>query len=202
MESIFLFDLGDMMILRRKRSRRSLSLVEVIIASIILILVLSTMTFGFIRYHREAAVKTARKEVSILLKQADYLSQVTQQNLTVLIRREGDAWCFFLKPWRATPDARLPTRQVTLSGISAVSLNDHEVESLKFYFVPFKGIELSSFEVIDGCGRTLGSGKLGLSVNKDIIVHMKNKDPRHSCYIDLTKYIPRFAHEPLPEDIS
>jgi hypothetical protein len=197
--SVFMSDPRRTTILRKKRSRFSLSLVEVIIASVILVLLASTMTYGFMQFYRETRIKNGKKELEILLRQADYLSTVLRQEIRVDVLQHDDEWLVFLQTWGADTSGLHFTRMLRLPGVSSIEINGRSFSEANISFIGVNGIIPSCCEIYEDSGHKSRSLQRGEGPKKkDIILTIKGQKSSYS--FNLRAYMSDFAHESIPKE--
>lgn len=190
--------------------KRAFTLIEVLISLLLVVLFASTLSFGFLRYYRQMALKNAQERVERLFSQADYLSTVLQQEAKVIIIRKNAAWYAILKPWGDEEIeaidllGTLPANFVELSGTKTIRLNDTELSELSLLFLPMKGIDLSYVEAKDSMERLLTARELGLvSTNRvDISASLALEGTGRGLneVVDLRPYARLTTHISIPQE--
>ena len=190
--------------------KRAFTLVEVIIALILMAFFASTLSFGFSSYYHKMKLKNAQERIGRLLSQADYLSTVLQQESKVIFVNRNASWYAILKPWGdeefETVDlfGNLPANFVELGGTKTIRLNDTELSELSLVFLPMKGIDLSYVEARDSMDRLLTARELGLGTTNhtdiSITLVLEGNGKKAFLPIDLRPYARITTHMPIPQE--
>jgi hypothetical protein len=188
--------------------KKAFTLVEVIIVFFLLSILSGSLSYGFLRYSRGAALKNAQDRIERLLAQADFLSTVLQQEAEVLIIKDNAHWYALIKPWADEEiDAldifrNLSRNFVELDGTEKVLLNDAEVTELSLVFLPMKGIDPSYVRAKDSMDNPRSLRELGLDPRMQKIRSMqlilKGKNSNRS--IELLPYARLTTHMPIPQE--
>jgi hypothetical protein len=191
--------------------KRALTLIELIIVFFILIIVGGSLSFGYLQYARQAALKEAKDRIERLLSQADFLSTVLQQETEVFLVKQHSRWHAILKPWGDEENdsldifGNLPSNFVELDGIEKILFNETDCTELALVFLPMKGIDPSYVKGKDSMGSSLTLRELGLDTRSHTITSMKltlqnkEKDSIKSP-LNLLPYARITTHIPIPQE--
>ena len=126
-------------------TRRSFSLIEVVVALSILAITAGVLLFGLGRSIRAIQTQTSRERLERLFLQAFRFSSVSGHVSDVIISKGPDGWVGELALWGQDSSnthilARTCESIGQLSGIHSMFLNDCEIESASFRFFGSHGL--------------------------------------------------------------
>lgn len=188
--------------------RKAFSLVEVIIVFFLLVVLVGSLSFGFISYSQRSTIKNTQERIERLLSQADFFSTVLQQDVEVSLTKKDAHWYAELNLWGEEGCKvfdifnNLPQNFVDLAGIESILFNGTEYTNLLLVFRPMIGIDVSYVYAKDWTDIPLSATKLGLD-SKNLPPHslkLEIKDKEKTGSIDLLPFVRIMPHTPIPQE--
>lgn len=191
-------------------TKRALTLIELLVVFFILVLMAGSMSFGFVHYSRQAALKNTKDRLERLFSQADFVATIFQQEAEVLILKQDGHWYAKLKPWGDEEDEaldvfrNLPSNFLELEGIEKFQFNDTNVTELSLVFLPMRGIDPYYIRAKDWMDSYLTARELGVDGRNRTISSMnltfQGISQKKEVSLDLLPYARLTPHISIPEE--
>ena len=146
--------------------RCSATLVEVLIALIIISTMLSALSFAIFRANASAQFSQSADRIEHLFSQAIHFSSLTGKEGSVILYKTNKQWygyfdLFTSSAKRFTALTKAPPSSIQLKQLSKIRLNDHYLSEIKLSFYAHTG--LFYIEAKDEFGSLLTAHQLGFN---------------------------------------